>query len=327
MLMIPITFVPTTVLVAIAVWLATKLRPDLRAPWLIAFLCSLALQLLLLGVRYGYGMESILGVQHLSGVLIPPLAYLAFTNPPFSVRVLMHGLSVGVMGLVLFFVPYFADAVLGVITLGYAVGLAVVLWRNGDTVFAWAPLRYTMALRLGLYGAVATLVLSGTTDAIIAADFWIADGNRTSAIAAMASLGGLMLLVIYIVLFSRFNFAKPSMESSDADTALVQRISLEIVQKGLYRDPDLTISRLSKQLGLPARQISQAVNRSAGLNMSQFINNMRIRAVCEMLACAEVSVTTAMLDAGFYTKSNFNREFRRVMGQTPTEWRNALKSP
>jgi AraC-like DNA-binding protein len=27
-----------------------------------------------------------------------------------------------------------------------------------------------------------------------------------------------------------------------------------------------------------------------------------------------------MLEAGFVTKSNFNREFRRVTGLTPTKW-------
>jgi AraC-like DNA-binding protein len=34
-------------------------------------------------------------------------------------------------------------------------------------------------------------------------------------------------------------------------------------------------------------------------------------------------VTTIMLDAGFQTKSNFNREFRRVTGTSPSLWRAA----
>jgi AraC-like DNA-binding protein len=33
------------------------------------------------------------------------------------------------------------------------------------------------------------------------------------------------------------------------------------------------------------------------------------------------SVTTAMLDSGFNTKSNFNREFLRVTGASPSKWR------
>jgi AraC-like DNA-binding protein len=32
-----------------------------------------------------------------------------------------------------------------------------------------------------------------------------------------------------------------------------------------------------------------------------------------------------MLEAGFSTKSNFNREFRRVTGTSPAQWRAAEK--
>jgi AraC-like DNA-binding protein len=33
------------------------------------------------------------------------------------------------------------------------------------------------------------------------------------------------------------------------------------------------------------------------------------------------SVTVAMLGSGFNTKSNFNREFLRITGRTPSTWR------
>jgi len=34
-----------------------------------------------------------------------------------------------------------------------------------------------------------------------------------------------------------------------------------------------------------------------------------------------------MFDVGFQTKSNFNREFRRVTDTTPLEWRDRSRSP
>ncbi len=326
MLMIPITYLPAADLVLAAIWVATRLYPRLPAPWLIAFLCSLALQLFLLGARFGYDVDAVLNVQHLSGVLIPPLGFLAFTNPAFSKRVMVHALPIVGIGLILLFATDHVDAVLALITLGYAVGLIVVLRRNGDGVFSWAPLRFALSLRLGLLATVAVLVLSGVTDVVVAADVLATGGIRISAIVAVASVGIVVLLAAGLVLALRLGATKQPAPSSDTDDALVQRLTTEVVQKELFRDPDLTLSRLAKRLALPAREISQAVNRSTGLNMSQFINNMRISAVCEMLTSTDVSVTTAMLEAGFYTKSNFNREFRRVMGQTPTDWRSGFKS-
>ena len=42
-------------------------------------------------------------------------------------------------------------------------------------------------------------------------------------------------------------------------------------------------------------------------------------------------MTDAMLDSGFNTKSNFNREFLRVKGESPSKWlqdqKSLLKSP
>ena len=49
-------------------------------------------------------------------------------------------------------------------------------------------------------------------------------------------------------------------------------------------------------------------------------NSYRIREACHSLE-AGASVTEAMLASGFNTKSNFNREFRRITGRTPSAWR------
>lgn len=35
----------------------------------------------------------------------------------------------------------------------------------------------------------------------------------------------------------------------------------------------------------------------------------------------DLSITAAMMESGFQTKSNFNREFLRVAGMTPREYR------
>jgi AraC-like DNA-binding protein len=69
--------------------------------------------------------------------------------------------------------------------------------------------------------------------------------------------------------------------------------------------------------------LSSAINRATGLNVSQFVNNFRVADACRLMAESNRSTTAIMLEAGFSTKSNFNREFRRVTGQSPSEWRAA----
>ena len=322
MLMIPLPFLPAAALMALAVWLGVRYPEPLRAHWLIAFLCSLALQFILLGARYGYGLDHIRAIQHLTGVLIPPLAYLAFKNPPFSARVAAHILPLAVMWLVVHFATSLVDTVLALITFGYAAAL-VATGLSGSETLSWAPLRHDQILKMGLWATVVTLVLSGVTDSIVAVDFLTTGGAHTKTIASAASLVGIALLALGLVYFLRSGRRKQSAESSAEDQVLVERLRVELDRNQLFRDPDITLGRLAKRLSVPARQVSQAVNRSAGLNVSQFVNNRRIEEVCDTLAKSEISVTSAMLEAGFFTKSNFNREFRRVMGQSPSVWRTA----
>ncbi|WP_180287318.1 helix-turn-helix domain-containing protein [Puniceibacterium antarcticum] len=91
--------------------------------------------------------------------------------------------------------------------------------------------------------------------------------------------------------------------------------------KGLYRDPDLTLQRLARRTGLTARKISQAVNQARGCSVSDLVNGYRVREAMRLLKESDQTVTQVMLDAGFQTKSNFNRAFRAFAGQTPTVYR------
>nr|WP_250809267.1 AraC family transcriptional regulator [Neorhizobium tomejilense] len=89
----------------------------------------------------------------------------------------------------------------------------------------------------------------------------------------------------------------------------------------LYRSEDLSLARLARKARLPAREVSAAINRVTGLNVSQFVNDRRVAEACRLLRETERTVIQIMLDVGFSTKSNFNREFRRVTGTNPKQWR------
>ncbi len=92
-----------------------------------------------------------------------------------------------------------------------------------------------------------------------------------------------------------------------------------IPQHKPYLDADLTLGRLSRKLGIPAKPLSSTINRMTGGNVSRFINEARIRTAQQAILDGD-SITDAMLSSGFNTKSNFNREFRRIVGESPSAW-------
>nr|WP_245341720.1 MULTISPECIES: AraC family transcriptional regulator [unclassified Rhizobium] len=115
-------------------------------------------------------------------------------------------------------------------------------------------------------------------------------------------------------------------EANPQDEGLVARATEALDRDGLYRDENLSLAKLARKAGVPARDLSVAINRATGLNISQFVNRRRIAEACLQLRETNRPATVIMFDVGFSTKSNFNREFRRITGMSPRQWRSGSKS-
>ncbi len=100
-----------------------------------------------------------------------------------------------------------------------------------------------------------------------------------------------------------------------------------MTEKRLWTDTNLNLARLARRLGMPARAVSEAVNRVHGISVSHYVNNHRITEACRLLAETDMPVTRILFEAGFMTKSNFNREFLRVTGESPSDWRRRVSPP
>lgn len=60
--------------------------------------------------------------------------------------------------------------------------------------------------------------------------------------------------------------------------------------------------------------------QAAGMGAIEYLNRFRIKKVCEKLLYGEAVAKTAY-ECGFSNISNFNRQFRRIMGCTPLEYK------
>lgn len=93
-----------------------------------------------------------------------------------------------------------------------------------------------------------------------------------------------------------------------------------------YREPGLTIRTLAEKLKTPEHQLRALINKGMGYrNFSGFLNHYRIQAVKDAMALPEnsrIPVLTLAMDVGFNSLAPFNRAFREIVGETPTEYRN-----
>lgn len=83
-----------------------------------------------------------------------------------------------------------------------------------------------------------------------------------------------------------------------------------------------SLSLAARKLGVPMRHLSEAINRCYRGSYSRYLNDQRI-ATAQRLMREEPErlITDIMFAAGFASKSNFNKEFQRVTGLSPSIWR------
>lgn len=124
----------------------------------------------------------------------------------------------------------------------------------------------------------------------------------------------------------RLSKAKPMSDAEARD--IFDRWEQAVMEHGLYkREGGVTLDQAGRILVVPARQISQAINRVYGGSFSQYLNDCRVKAAQTLLRQnPDLPITALMLEAGFSTKSNFNKEFLRVTGLSPSEYRKQSKT-
>lgn len=94
-----------------------------------------------------------------------------------------------------------------------------------------------------------------------------------------------------------------------------------------WRDMNLNINQLADRTGIATHHLSQVLNDHLGQSFAEYLNQYRVRAVCEQLTQSnDQTLLDIALDCGFSSKSTFNAMFKKQTGKTPSEYRKQLKS-
>lgn len=91
----------------------------------------------------------------------------------------------------------------------------------------------------------------------------------------------------------------------------------------LYLNPDLTLQGLAGRMEISSKILSQVINQRSGKNFFDFINSYRCEEAKTLMRTSDSKVTILeiLYEVGFNSKSSFNKEFKKLNGTTPTEYR------
>lgn len=330
MLFVPLPLIATLLLTFLLVRFVLARDMTVRAHQLFASVIALyAVQSLLSSLRWGYGLPGTALPMAVLAPILPALAYLAYKALsgrqtgwqlwPLAVVVVNWAVYVAADG--------FADPVILLTYIGFGAVLLRLVWLGADRL-TLSPINDArdILLAMGLTGL--TLVASGLTDIYVIYDFIRNDGQNTGLVLGLVQT----VFVLAIGVSAAIGRATPAPETgaepsqdapeaSAADADILARIEAIFERERLHLTEDLSLRRMSRKLGVPDRHVSNAVNRVKQMSVSQYVNSFRIKEACRLLLDTDQTVLEISLAAGFASKSNFNREFSRQTGQTPSQWR------
>ena len=337
--LIPITYIPATLILFYVAKRVSDRKENPENPFYLGFLIAVALVLVVIGSRFGYEMAYLKSWQPIIAAIIPPMAYLAFCDIEQLIKkekwkMGLPGLSVIIIKTIMIYYPQLIDFSLALN--GYFYGyLLIRQGLLGQDGLNWKELDQSKHALIILWSEVAYLLVSATVDLIIAYDFWKNNGQNLETIVGRVPL--VIAIIAIVVLLIRknekarskkqrentplsggFRLDKKSKQEEEETFLIIERF---VEQSRCYLDPNLSINRIARKVGIPGRKVSEAINHQTGESVSVFINRYRIEFAKERLKRDESNIIEIMYQSGFNTKSNFNKEFKRITGEAPGAWR------
>jgi AraC-like DNA-binding protein len=108
-------------------------------------------------------------------------------------------------------------------------------------------------------------------------------------------------------------------QSGDIYDRLIELMNRE----KLFSDPDLSLATLAKMLDVHPNHLSQVINSHENKSFYDFINFYRVEEF-KKLALLPVNRNFTLLslafECGFNSKTSFNRNFKKLTGQSPSEY-------
>ena len=114
-----------------------------------------------------------------------------------------------------------------------------------------------------------------------------------------------------------------SVLTDDAALKMHEELGRMMDTEKLFKNPELTLSELAATLNVNPNNLSQVINSYENMPFYDYINSLRIAEFKRMAHLEDNRKFTLLalaFEAGFNSKSTFNRNFKKVTNLTPKEY-------
>jgi AraC-like DNA-binding protein len=111
--------------------------------------------------------------------------------------------------------------------------------------------------------------------------------------------------------------------TKEASEELHKKLNHIIHSEKIFNEGELTLTELAKRLGTHPNYLSQVINEKEGKNFYDYINTLRTEEFIKVVSSPDSHKFTLLslaFECGFNSKSSFNKYFKKVTGQAPSEY-------
>jgi AraC-like DNA-binding protein len=87
-----------------------------------------------------------------------------------------------------------------------------------------------------------------------------------------------------------------------------------------YRE-DIDLSKLATLVSMAEGSLCRFFKMNMGITLFEYLNQIKTEFACKLLMNKDLSILEICLDSGFNNISHFNKQFKKITGVPPSEYR------
>ncbi len=91
-----------------------------------------------------------------------------------------------------------------------------------------------------------------------------------------------------------------------------------------HQDEELSLGQVAKAVNTSTFYFCKLFKRATGLHFTEYVSRCRIEKAKNLLLNPNLRISEIAFSVGFQSLTHFNRVFKKVLGESPTEYRNRL---
>jgi YesN/AraC family two-component response regulator len=107
----------------------------------------------------------------------------------------------------------------------------------------------------------------------------------------------------------------------NSEPPLITRAKRYIEEK---QSEDLSLGEVAKAVNTSTFYFCKMFKKATGLHFTEYVSRVRIEKAKNLLLNPNLRISEVAYEVGFQSLTHFNRVFKKITGQSPTEFRNRL---